>query len=321
MTTVALPKPRIAIIVPCYNEQEVLPLSIPILLDILDKMSSQGLADVDSFILCCNDGSRDCTWQLIEEMHRQDNRIKGISLAHNRGQQSVMLAGLMTVRDISDAAITIDADLQDDPNAIIEMVKLFVQGKDIVYGVRSSRETDTWFKRTSARAFYKFQKAMGLETIYDHSEYRLMSSRALGLLSEYSESNLFLRGIMMSIGLETAVVTYPRTKRLAGDTKYSFGKLLGLSIDGITSFTAKPMRIIFMIGLVLLLIDVFVAVWVFLSYFKQQAISGWSSIMLSIWFLGSLILMALGIVGEYIGKIYIEVKHRPRYAIKDSLLD
>jgi hypothetical protein len=162
---------------------------------------------------------------------------------------------------------------------------------------------------------------MGLETIYDHSEYRLMSSRALGLLSEYSESNLFLRGIMMSIGLETAVVTYPRTKRLAGDTKYSFGKLLGLSIDGITSFTAKPMRIIFMIGLVLLLIDVFVAVWVFLSYFKQQAISGWSSIMLSIWFLGSLILMALGIVGEYIGKIYIEVKHRPRYAIKDSLLD
>jgi glycosyltransferase involved in cell wall biosynthesis len=232
-----------------------------------------------------------------------------------------MLAGLMTVRDISDAAITIDADLQDDPNAIIEMVKLFVQGKDIVYGVRSSRETDTWFKRTSARAFYKFQKAMGLETIYDHSEYRLMSSRALGLLSEYSESNLFLRGIMMSIGLETAVVTYPRAKRLAGDTKYSFGKLLGLSIDGITSFTAKPMRIIFMIGLVLLLIDVFVAVWVFLSYFKQQAISGWSSIMLSIWFLGSLILMALGIVGEYIGKIYIEVKHRPRYAIKDSLLD
>jgi glycosyltransferase involved in cell wall biosynthesis len=321
MTTVVLPKPRIAIIVPCYNEQEVLPLSIPILLDILDKMSSQGLAAVDSFILCCNDGSRDCTWQLIEEMHRQDNRIKGISLAHNRGQQSVMLAGLMTVRDISDAAITIDADLQDDPNAIIEMVKLFVQGKDIVYGVRSSRETDTWFKRTSARAFYKFQKAMGLETIYDHSEYRLMSSRALGLLSEYSESNLFLRGIMMSIGLETAVVTYPRAKRLAGDTKYSFGKLLGLSIDGITSFTAKPMRIIFMIGLVLLLIDVFVAVWVFLSYFKQQAISGWSSIMLSIWFLGSLILMALGIVGEYIGKIYIEVKHRPRYAIKDSLLD
>ncbi len=321
MTTATSSAPRIAIVIPCYNEQEMLPLSIPTLLEILDKMAVAGIAAGDSFILCCNDGSRDNTWNIIQEMHLRDNRVKGISLAHNRGQQNVLLAGLMTARLHADAAISIDADLQDDPNAIIEMVKQFNAGKEIVYGVRSSRDTDTWFKRTSAQSFYRFQKFMGLETVYNHADYRLMSKRALDLLSEYDESNLFIRGIIPNIGLDSTVVSYPRTQRVAGETKYPLSKMISLSIDGITSFTAKPMRLIFLVGFFLLLVDIIVALWVLLSYFSGEVISGWSSIMVSIWFLGSLLLMAIGIVGEYIGKIYIEVKHRPRYAIKDYLID
>ena len=247
--------------------------------------------------------------------------MKGISLAHNRGHQNALLAGLMTAKESCDAAISIDADLQDDPNAIVEMIDRFIAGKEIVYGVRSSRATDTWFKRTTAHGFYSFQRAMGLETVYDHADYRLMSRRALELLGEYGESNLFLRGIIPQIGLETAIVTYERNKRVAGESKYPLSKMLSFSVDGITSFSAKPIRMIFMIGVLLLLIDVAVGVYVLISYFSHNTISGWASIMLSIWFLGSLILMGIGIVGEYIGKIFIEVKQRPRYAIKETLLD
>ena len=227
----------------------------------------------------------------------------------------------MTAKDNCDAAISIDADLQDDPNAIVEMVKKFREGKEIVYGVRSSRKTDTWFKRTTAHAFYSFQNVMGLETVYDHADYRLMSRRALELLSQYGEENLFLRGIVPQIGLDTDIVKYERNVRVAGESKYPLSKMLSFSIDGITSFSARPMRWIFMIGLILLVIDVFVAVYVLFAFVKNNAVSGWTSLMLSVWFLGSLILMGLGIVGEYIGKIFIEVKNRPRYAIKDYLLD
>jgi hypothetical protein len=201
------------------------------------------------------------------------------------------------------------------------MVKLFVQGKEIVYGVRSSRATDTWFKRTTAHAFYSLQHRMGLDTVYDHADYRLMSRRALELLGEYGESNLFLRGIVPQIGLDTAVVTYERHERVAGESKYPLAKMLSFSIDGITSFSAKPIRIIFVVGLVLLLIDVLVAIYIFSSYFAHSTIDGWTSIMLSVWFLGSLILMSIGVVGEYIGKIFNEVKHRPRFAIRDRLWD
>lgn len=311
--------PVIAIVIPCYNEQEALPVSIPKMLGILDTMAADGLASPKSYILCCNDGSKDNTWQTIADLHAKDSRVKGISLAHNRGHQKVLLAGLMTARGNCDAAISIDADLQDDPNAIIEMVKQFNQGNEVVYGVRSSRATDTWFKRTSAHAFYSLQRKMGVETVYDHADYRLMSNRALDLLSEYSEANLFLRGMIPHIGLKTGIVTYERAERVAGESKYPLSKMLSFSIDGITSFSAKPMRMIFTIGLILILLDIVVAIWVLIAYFRNVTISGWASLMLSVWFLGGLILMALGIIGEYIGKIYIEVKHRPRYAVAEKI--
>lgn len=314
--------PIIAIVVPCYNEEKALPLSVPKMLEILERLNKMGLADKASYILLCNDGSKDRTWGIIERLHLQDTRIKGISLAHNRGHQNVLLAGLMTAKDHCDAAISIDADLQDDPEAIISMVHKFHEGKEIVYGVRSSRETDTWFKRNTAHAFYTFQNIMGLETVYDHADYRLMSNRALDLLSQYGESNLFLRGIIPQIGLKNAIVTYARSERVAGESKYPFTKMLSFSIDGITSFSARPMRWIFMTGIVLLAVDILVALYVFISYFFSDHISaGWASLMLSIWALGSMILIAIGIVGEYIGKIFVEVKHRPRYAISDRLWD
>lgn len=312
----------IAIVVPCYNESEALPISVPQMLNILDKLVKLKLASKDSYILLCNDGSTDNTWQIIEDMHIADRRVKGISLAHNRGHQNVLLAGLMTVMNNCDAAISIDADLQDDPEAIIKMVDKFNEGKEVIFGVRSSREKDSWFKRTTAHAFYSFQKSMGLDTIYDHADYRLMSNRALQLLSQYTESNLFLRGIIPQIGLKTDIVTYERDKRVAGESKYPLTKMLSFSIDGITSFSARPMRWIFMTGLVLLLIDLLVGAYVLISYFFSDHISaGWTSIMLSIWALGSLILMSIGVVGEYIGKIFVEVKHRPRYAVSDKLWD
>lgn len=313
--------PVIAIVVPCYNEEQALPISAKRLLEILDRLSGCSMISSDSYVLCCNDGSKDSTWEVIKSLHDRDSRIKGISLAHNRGHQNVLLAGLMTVKGNCDAAISIDADLQDDPEAIIEMVKDFRQGKEIVYGVRSSRVTDTWFKRTTAHGFYSFQKKMGLETIYDHADYRLMSACALELLSEYGESNLFLRGIIPQIGLENSIVKYERHERVAGESKYPLRKMLSFSIDGITSFSAKPIRIIFMTGLVLLLVDIVVGMYVLGSYFYHQTVSGWASLMISVWFLGSLMLMGIGIIGEYIGKIFVEVKQRPRYAIKETLLD
>ncbi len=314
--------PVIAVVVPCYNEEQALPLSVPRLLEILDEMAARGIASDKSYILLCNDGSRDRTWQVIEKLHADDRRVRGLSLAHNRGHQYVLLAGLMQVRGKCDAAISIDADLQDDPRAMIAMVEEFRRGAEIVYGVRSSRATDTWFKRTTAHAFYSFQRTMGLETVYDHADYRLMSDRALDMLAAYGESNLFLRGIVPQIGLKTAVVEYERDRRVAGESKYPLAKMLSFSIDGITSFSARPMRWIFITGLVLLIVALIVAVYVFVSYFYSDHISaGWASIMLSIWILGSLILIAIGIVGEYIGKIFTEVKHRPRYAVSDLLWD
>ncbi len=314
-------KPRIAIVMPCYNEEEALPLSAMHLLGLLDRMAANGLISDDSYLLCSNDGSTDSTWRTICSLHSTDHRVKGISLAHNRGHQYALLAGLMAVRGHCDAAISIDADLQDDPEAIVEMVHLFNQGTEIVYGVRSNRDTDTWFKRATAHWFYSFQRSMGLNTVYDHADYRLMSARALDLLSEYGDSNLFLRGIIPQLGLTTATVDYRRASRVAGESKYPLGKMISFSIDGITSFTARPIRLIFIVGLVMLLLDILVALYVFTSYFRHQVISGWASIMLSIWFIGSLTLMAIGIVGEYIGKIFVEVKGHPRYAISEQLTD
>lgn len=314
--------PVLAIVIPCYNESDALPITVARLIQLIDQMAGRSLINDRSFIMCCNDGSTDQTWLVIERLHLADKRVKGISLAHNRGHQYALLAGLMTVKDMCDVAVSIDADLQDDPEAIVRMVEEYADnGKEIVYGVRSSRRTDSWFKRTSAHMFYRLQKQLGLDTVFDHADYRLMSRRALDLLSEYGESNLFLRGIIPQIGLDTAIVEYERRERVAGHTKYPIGKMVSLSIDGITSFSAKPIRIIFVLGLILLLLDISIAVYVLGAYFRDEVISGWTSLMLSVWFLGSVILIGIGIVGEYIGKIFVEVKHRPRYAIRDRLLD
>lgn len=313
--------PVIAIVVPCFNEEQALPITSKKLLEVLDQMAADNLVSPDSFVLCCDDGSHDNTWGVIETLHRADHRIKGIALAHNRGHQYALLAGLMTVRGKCDAAISIDADLQDDVDAMTQMVKEFHNGCEIVFGVRASRKTDSWFKRTTARGFYSLQKRMGLDTIYDHADYRLMSARALDILDEYKESNLFLRGIIPQIGLKTAVVKYDRHERVAGESKYPLKKMFSFSIDGITSFSSKPIRFILLLGVMLFVLDIVMSVYVFIAYFGHSAIPGWASLMLSIWFIGSLILIGLGVVGEYIGKIFVEVKQRPRYNIKDYLID
>ena len=297
-----------------------MPISLGKLTEVIELMVRQGSVSKDSFVLCVDDGSADRTWEIIARAHDADKRIKGVALAHNRGHQYALLAGLMTVKDLCDAAISIDADLQDDPLAMIDMVSKYVEGAEIVYGVRSSRDTDTWFKRSTAHAFYRFQASMGLDTVYDHADYRLMSSRAIALLADYGESNLFIRGIIPQIGLTTAAVNYNRAARVAGESKYPLSKMLSFSIDGITSFSSRPIRIIFFVGLALLLLDVAMALYVFSAYFGHEAIPGWTSLMLSTWFLGSLILIALGVVGEYIGKIFIEVKRRPRFAIREALI-
>lgn len=313
--------PVIAVVVPCFNEQAALPITSKRLLEVLDCMASSGLISEESYVLCCNDGSRDLTWKVIQTLHAENPKIKGISLAHNRGHQYALLAGLMTVRGRCDAAISIDADLQDDVNAMTEMVEKFRQGYEIVYGVRASRATDSWFKRTTARAFYSVQQKMGLDTIYDHADYRLMSNRALDILSQYGESNLFLRGIVPQIGLSTAIVTYDRHERVAGESKYPLKKMISFSIDGITSFSSRPIRMILLLGVLLLVLDVIMCIYVAVAYFGHAAIPGWTSLMLSVWFLGSVTLIGLGVVGEYIGKIFVEVKHRPRYNISEYLLD
>lgn len=314
-------RPIIAVVIPCFNEEAALPITVKQLFGVIDGMCENGLISRDSYLLCCNDGSADRTWQVIQQLHSENKRVKGVSLAHNRGHQYALLAGLMAVRGHCDAAISIDADLQDDINAIPEMIKKYLQGYEIVYGVRASRATDSWFKRTTARAFYSLQKKMGLDTIYDHADYRLMSNRALDALSEYGESNLFLRGIIPQIGLSTAIVTYDRHERVAGESKYPLKKMLSFSIDGITSFSSRPIRMILALGVLLLILDVAMSIYVFISYFGHAAIPGWTSLMLSVWFLGSIILIALGVVGEYIGKIFVEVKHRPRYYISEYLID
>ena len=292
-------------------------MSLPRLLGVLDTMTTRRIAAEESFILCVDDGSPDSTWQAILKAHDEDSRVQGLALAHNAGHQYALLAGLMDVRQRCDAAVSIDADLQDDPDAIIEMVNAFRAGSEIVYGVRRSRSTDTWFKRNSAHAFYRLQERMGLQSVYDHADYRLMSRRALEVLASFREQNLFLRGIIPLIGLNTATVYYDRNERVAGESKYPLKKMLAFSIDGITSFSAKPLRWIFLTGLGLLIADVAVALYVFCSLLRGDTMSGWSSIMLSVWFLGSLLLMAVGVVGEYIGKIFTEVKGRPRFIVRE----
>ena len=311
---------RLAIVVPCYNEEEVLKLASEALRGVLEDLVRKEKIAPDSFILFVNDGSRDRTWELIEEEHAAyPVQVSGVKLAGNVGHQFALTAGLITAMEMSDVTVSIDADLQDDVDVIEEMIDKFHAGKDIVYGVRRERRTDTFFKRTSAQAFYKLMGLMGVKTVYNHADFRLMSRRAVEEFSKYKETNLFLRGMMPLIGYQTDSVYYDRKERAAGESKYPLKKMLARAFNGISSFSVKPISMILGIGLLIILVSLLALAYALFSYFTGHVVQGWTSLILSIWFLGGLQLLAIGMVGQYIGKIYIEVKQRPRYNIEKVL--
>lgn len=309
--------PKVVIVVPCYNEQEVLPSSAETLNTIVTELQNDKLVSADSRVLLVDDGSKDDTWQIISRLCDGNHTFAGISLATNRGHQNALLAGIETAQEglNADAIVSIDADLQDNPKTIAEMVKLYSQGYDIVMGVRLSRKTDSWFKRTSAQAFYKLMRKLGVDIVYNHADYRLISRRVALALQDYKERNMFLRGIIAQMGFKHTTVLYDRTQRMAGESKYPLGKMINFAIDGITSFSVKPVRMIFSLGLLFLIIALLQLVYVLYAYFNHNAVSGWSSLMLSLWFIGGCLLLSLGIIGEYIAKIYLETKQRPRFHI------
>ncbi len=297
--------------------RSVLKIASKALREVLADLVQKGKIAEDSFILFVNDGSRDRTWELIEEEHSMyPVQVHGVKLAGNVGHQFALTAGLITVKDMSDVTISIDADLQDDVAVIEEMIDKFHAGNDIVYGVRRERKTDTFFKRTTAQAFYKLMGLMGVKTVYNHADFRLMSKRAVEEFSKYKETNLFLRGMMPLIGYQTDRVYYDRKERVAGESKYPFKKMMALAFNGISSFSVKPISLILGMGLIIIFAAVLAAIYAFVSYFTGHVVPGWTSMILSIWFLGGLQLLAIGLVGQYIGKIYIEVKQRPRYNIE-----
>lgn len=311
---------RLAIVVPCYNEEEVLPIAVRALREVLADLTAKGKIAEDSFILFVNDGSKDRTWELIEAEHATTPvQVKGVKLAGNVGHQFALTAGLLTAKDMSDVTVSIDADLQDDVAVIEEMIDKFHQGNDIVYGVRNDRHTDSFFKRVTAQGFYKTMAAMGVKTIYNHADFRLMSKRALEQFSQYKENNLFLRGMVPLLGYQTDSVYYERKKRAAGESKYPLKKMLALAFNGITSFSVKPISLITFLGALIVIGSICAAVYALISYFTGNVVQGWTSLILSIWFIGGVQLLAIGLVGQYIGKIYIEVKHRPRYNIEKVL--
>ncbi len=312
--------PVLAIVVPCYKEESVLHETHKRLSQLLDRLTTEERISPKSYILYVNDGSTDRTWEIIKEFYKNTSYACGLNLAGNVGHQNALMAGLNAVKERCDAAISIDADLQDDVNVIPEMVERYMEGNDIVYGVRRERKTDTFFKRTTALAFYRLMKTMGAKSVYNHADYRLMSSRAIQQLCRFRERNLYLRGLVPLIGYQTACVYYNRDKRFAGESKYPFKKMLNFAIDGITSFSVKPVRMIFWLGCIFLLIALCVTIWTLRAYFLHDTVPGWSSLMISLWLVGGTILVSLGIVGEYIGKIYIEVKDRPRYNEEELLL-
>lgn len=311
---------RLAIVVPCYNEEEVLKIASGALREVLRDLAAKNKIAPDSFILFVNDGSRDRTWELIEEEHRlYPDQVRGVKLAGNVGHQFALTAGLLTAMERSDVTVSIDADLQDDVAVIEEMIDKFHQGSDIVYGVRRERKSDTFFKRTTAQAFYKLMALMGVRTVYNHADFRLMSKRAVEHFSRFKETNLFLRGMMPLIGYQTDSVYYDRKERVAGESKYPLKKMLALAFNGISSFSVKPISMILGLGLFIIICSMLAAVYALISYFTGSVVPGWTSLILSIWFLGGLQLMAIGMVGQYIGKIYMEVKQRPRYNIEKIL--
>lgn len=309
---------KLAIVVPCYNEEEMLPQTTSELLRVLEGLQSAKKIE-QGIVLYVDDGSHDRTWQLICELASKYTQVKGLKLAHNAGHQQALWAGLEWAAVNADAAVSIDADLQDDVNAIVEMVDAWRGGADIVFGVRKERKTDTLFKRHTAQGFYKLMNALGGEVVYNHADFRLMSRRTLQALVSFPERNLFLRGMVASLGYPTAQVFYDRKERLAGESKYPLSKMLSFALDGITSFSVRPLRYIVMLGMLFILISLAAIIYGVVVYFEGKTIPGWTSLLVSVWFIGGSILMAVGIIGEYIGKIYKEVKRRPRYFIEKEI--
>lgn len=307
------------LVIPCYNEEEVLPETSKRLKEKITSLAEAGKIDRASRIVFVNDGSRDKTWEIIRSLHEQDSVFSGINLSRNRGHQNALLAGLMTVKDHADMVISMDADLQDDIDAVDAMVDKYLEGKDIVYGVRSSRAKDTFFKKATAEGFYKLMNAMGANTVFNHADYRLMSKRALEGLAEFGEVNLFLRGVVPMIGYPWDVVYYERGERFAGESKYPLGKMLAFAVEGITSLSIKPIRMITGLGFFIFFVSIVMLIYSFIRHFMGETIVGWTTLMVSVWAIGGLILLSLGVVGEYIGKIYLETKARPRFIVEQFL--
>lgn len=303
-------------VVPCYNEEEVLYETAKRLSEKYKSLISRKLISPKSRVVFVDDGSKDRTWEIIEELHNSQDTFSGIKLSRNRGHQNAVLAGLMTVRTMCDMAITMDADLQDDINAIDEMVEKFHEGYQVVYGVRSARKTDTFFKKFTAESFYKFMKVMGADVVYNHADFRLMSARVLDELSKCKEVNLFLRGLVRTLGFKSCNVMYERAERFAGESKYPLKKMIAFALNAITSFSTKPLKLITATGLFTSVASVFAIMWSVIVKLTGHAKLGWSSTVCSIWFIGGIQLLGLGIIGEYIGRIYEEVKHRPRFIVE-----
>lgn len=323
MTTLSTVAPVLYIVVPCYNESEALPKTLPVFFSELQELQRRGLASAESRILLVDDGSRDDTWQIIMAAHEEPaygGAFTGISFSHNRGHQNALFAGLMEARDRGcDCTISLDCDLQDDPAAMVPMLEGYRAGCEVVYGVRDNRDTDTAFKRTTAEAFYGLMRWLGVEMVSDSADYRLLGSRALDALSGYGEANLFLRGIVPSLGFKTDRVYYRRAERVAGESKYPLGKMVSFALEGITSFSVRPIRFVFVLGLLSLVIAVCAMIYAIAGAVLGRTVAGWTSLMVSIWFVGGLIMLSLGVVGEYVGRIYLESKHRPRYIVAERL--
>ena len=312
-------KERLTIVVPCYNEEEVLPETASRLTALIQKMIQEEAVSPTSNILFVDDGSKDKTWMLIEQLSQTNPKIHGLKLARNAGHQNALMAGLTTAVKGSDILVSIDADLQDDCNCILSFVEEYHKGFDIVYGVRSNRDSDTFFKRNTALGFYKLMKGLGVDMVYNHADFRLMSKRAVQALCQFDEVNLFLRGMVPLVGFPSTQVTYIRAERFAGTSKYPIKKMLKFALEGITSFSVKPLRLITTLGCTISIISIFAAIYTLISNFFGSTVPGWTSLMLSIWFLGGLQLVGMGILGEYIGKLYQEVKHRPKFIIEKEL--
>lgn len=310
---------KLFLVIPCYKEQEVLPETSARLKRKMQQMIEQNRISPASRVVFVNDGSTDKTWEMIQELHKEDRLFSGINLSRNRGHQNALLAGLMTVKDIADVTISMDADLQDDIDAIDQMLDQYFNGCDIVYGVRSKRQTDTFFKRFTAESFYHLMRWLGADIVFNHADYRLMSQRALQGLSQFKEVNLFLRGLVPLVGYRSGIVTYERHERFAGESKYPLKKMLAFAVEGITALSTRPIRFISQLGVGIFLFSIFMLLYFLLRYFTGNTVTGWASIAVSVWAIGGLQLLAIGVIGEYIGKIYLESKSRPRYIIEQFL--